>query len=248
MNTKTARRFLKFMHPDQLSSPEVRKALASAGNDADWKAEFDLQTQTDTPVADACGEICLQPGEFESLVSTRELFTEKGRKIHLSLRDPTVLGVVFAVLLLVGFFFWFLLGSLDRIHGEEKLLDLVKAGATEEIQQFDEVDSTLGELDDWFTMNGVSRLWIPEKFLPEKVLAVRTFNYRGNQVASALLPRQQMLVYIFQGKPLGIEAPDENKWYYAKSPKESVALIERNGVCFVVVIRGKIPELKQALQ
>ncbi|MFV0338119.1 MAG: hypothetical protein ACK5LK_07755 [Chthoniobacterales bacterium] len=248
MNSKTAQHLLRFTHPDQLADRGIQKAIVAAGNADNWKAEFTTQTQTDKCISAALDELSLQADDLKSLASTRALFSGKANKIHLSLRDPTVLGVLFAILLLTGFFIWFFLTSIDRIQGEERLLDLVKAGATEDVQQFDEVDTTLGTLDDWFTLNGVSDIWIPEKFLSKKVLAARTFTHRGNNIACALLPENQILVYIFRGAPQGIKAPDEDKWYYANNSKESIGLIEHDGVCFVVVIRGKLQELKNALR
>jgi len=242
MNPKTARRKIKLSRPD-----EVGEFQAAAGQDTAWQAELESQLSTDRSLLQAVRSLQLQAEESAKLQEPLDKIHARAGMHRFSLRDPAVLGMAFAFLLLAAFLTWQFLSSRDQVTGQSAVFGLIDLGAKSPEQQFEAVDSTLGELDDWFVMNGVEGLWVPETFRPLKVLAARVFTYEGAAVACAALPGEEMLVYIFRGRNLNVSAPNEGNWYFVSNGKESGALMEKNGVCFLAVIRGSRQDMKEQL-
>jgi len=194
--------------------------------------------------------LSIQPGpdHTASLQSWARQAEEASRHHGFSFRDPAVLAVTLAFLLMLAFLIWQFLGNLGKIEGEDELFALISEGASSAEQEFEPVVSPLAGLDDWFVMNGVDRFWVPNSFQSLEAVAARVFRFNGTYVGCAAIPNQQMLVYSFAPMALGINLPQDNQWHFAARGQEAAALIEKDGMIFVAVIRGELSELKSRLE
>lgn len=165
-----------------------------------------------------------------------------------SLRDPGVLGLLAACVLLLGIGFWLFSQGGRGLEGEAKLKRLLESAAQAEATEYEPVSTPLHQMDDWLALQGLEGFWLPEALQNSQALAVRIFTFEGTRVAAVLLPEQQMLVCFFDPNPLGILLPEQETWNYFSSGNNTAAAAIKGRLCIVAAIRGTQAELERILQ
>ncbi len=191
----------------------------------------------------------LQPGE----VAQRHLAAwENPQRLLRSERrgwlDPMALALGFAFLLLLGWGIWGLLARAGSFPGEDEARKLLELGSAAGAEDYEPVDLPLGALGDWLALKGVEGFWVPPELATQQTVAARVFTHQNVRVAAVALPEKQMLVYIFDGVPLGIEVRPPGNWRLFPQGQNAGAIAQRGRICVLAAVRGTPKDLRHLLQ
>lgn len=248
MNSRTAKQNLNLFRPgDEEEFPRSAQSLAALKDDANLWKEFQLDQSVDAASRTALDE--LEPSEAErSLLQTELAEIQSRKRTHrLSMSDPGVLSVALAFLLLIGLALWHFLGESNKFSGYDEAVTLVEQGTQMDAGQFEPVQAKLGGMDDWFAMNGLDRFWVPPSFAHLESIGARVMRFQNVPVAQIAVPSPQMLILVFRGQPLGVSVGREGVWKFIEGKPYSSAITEKDGICFLVSVRGTKDEIEQVV-
>lgn len=243
MTPKAARHFLAIQHPDDIEHHrDCRRALAAVDRAPDLRADVDRQIGIDREWAARLHAVPLPEAIAERLHVLGR--TAAARRKRFSFGDPAILSALLGLFLLAGILTWHLMGRAG-VFPEEALavaIDGVKLRA----DQFEPVEESAGALEDWFLLKGFEKFRIPEGFDQYEVAGARLFKVDGQPVAALAVPENYMFFFIFDGRPAGVSLEPEGSWIFTEFDfRYAAALRQDQGVCFLVVIRGKKEELEK---
>lgn len=198
------------------------------------------------PVEDELRSFPLSP-EAEVLTdeSAHALATHRGAPVHFA-RNPTLLAVALAGLLIVGVLVWQLMGRVGTFP--EEALKVAKTAEFGRPDLFDPVEAKAGALEDWFMLKGFENFRVPSGFEDFEIVGVRIFRMENEPVAVAAAVENHMFFYVFRGAPLGIHVLPEKTWRITSSDRLVMAIREENDRCFMIVFRGTKEEMKALLK
>lgn len=160
-----------------------------------------------------------------------------------TLRHPAVLAIAFAFLVVLGVLFLGVRKELDEFPGRELLVALVEGNGEGE---WEKVSGTkAGELEDWFMLKGFDGFTVPQELEDRPVTACRVVTVEGQPVAQLDLEGGRL--FVLRGNDLGVR-PDASEWRFFLHSNDVVGVREAGQNCYVVVVAGEQPELKQFLQ
>ena len=246
MNSRVAKQNLNLFRPgDEDEFSRSADSLTALKDDALLWKEFQLDQSVDAATRAALEE--LHPTETErSLLQTELAEIQSRKRAHgFSMSDPGVLSVALGFLLLMGLALWHFLGESDKFSGYDEVVTLVEQGTQMDAGQFEPVQTKLGAMDDWFAMNGLDRFWVPPSFAHLESIGARVMRFQTVPVAQIAVPSPQMLILVFRGQPLGISVGREGVWKFIEGKPYSSAITEKDGICFLVSIRGTKEEVEQ---
>lgn len=187
------------------------------------------------------------PETLQSLLAAARDAEHHATHKPFSLRDPGLLAAGFALLLVLGFGIWSMLAKADSISGEAELRQLLAEATSAGAEAYEPVESRLTELADWFVLKGIDSFRAPPGFGMQQTLAARVFQFEGTKVAAAILPDQEMLVFVFEGAALGINVQPEGSWRIFEAGQDAFAVMQNGKMCFLVAKRGSEKSLEKAL-
>lgn len=244
MNTKTARRVLRgcaWSGADD-HEREIAAAIKRLGKDEAFMAEFARQKEFDELLGDRLdGPI---PEEIAPrLDELAGKLTAGGSRRH-SLGDPAMMAAGFAFLVLVGLVVWIVLGSGGVFSGMAEAGKLARIGDNAGIEQFEPVETSAGNLGDWFMMQGFDGFRVPSGFEDAQVVGVRIFDYENEPVAVAAIANPRSFIYVFQAEPLGLSLkPDEWRIESYNGGKHVLAVTQMGTVAFMTTMQGGEKEM-----
>ena len=244
MNERTARRLLTcyIANPNIAPSPAVQKALNVATESASLRAEYEAQLEIDKRVQSAINSIRIPEDVFAALGAKVAAIPPR----RFNPRDPAMLAVLIGFLLLITVLTWNFLGRPAAFPSDA-------IGIAEEVLTFDErpfepVNLPAGSLEDWFVLKGFDVFDVPtplEKYKAEDAAILKIDN---QPVAVITVPDQNAQFISFNSKPHEISILPKGSWRFLQLDAENaVALREEDGMCFMVICRGSLEELKRLL-
>jgi len=247
MNSKAARLQLNLYRPgDEAEDPRVAQALDVLKRDAALWPEF----QQDQSVDAACRSLFGGLNAADEMADTLEpaLAEIQARKrVHrLSFFDPGVLAVALGFLFVLGLGVWLFLADSDKFSGYDEAVSLSAQATQLDVGQFEPVETELRELNDWFAMNGIERFWVPAAFAQFRSLGARVMQFQNVKVAQIAISDRNMMALIFNGQPLGISVP-KGEWRFIEGQPYSSAITEKDGMCFLVSIRGTRADVERMI-
>jgi len=245
MNLHKARRILicYVADPNVTPSPAVQKALKFATDSDSLRSEYEAQIEIDKRVHSTIKGLRI-PDNVLSSLSNRVAAIPPRR---FNPRDPAMVAVLIGFLLFVTVLTWNFLGRpaafpIDAIEIAEEVL-------TFDERPFEAVNQPAGSLEDWFILKGFDGFDVPpalEKYKAEDAAILKIDN---QSVAAITVPEQNAQFISFNSHPNEINIFPESSWRYVQLDTENALALRRDAdMCFMVIRRGSLAELKRFLE
>jgi len=239
MKESRLREHLRFLRPGEKPSTPPTSAL---------EEEEALRALVDPACFSAVQNLALKANEVEELETVVRKLEESRSRWVFSMRNPALLALGFAMVLITFLVVWSLLEGGKSFPGQERAIELLEAGTAADAEEYEPVSTELRNVGDWLAMNGVDGFWAPAGFESVKTVAARVFPHANIRVAAFALPDYQMMLYIFDGTALGIEVEPPETWQFLQVGQDVGAIAQRGRVCFLVAIRGSEEQLRELLE
>ncbi len=191
-------------------------------------------------------ELDLGPKGEQDVEEAAKAMADKHEGQWISVRNPALIAVGLGFLLMIGVLTWYFLGRSGTFPDDA--VQIVTQGGAAAPEQFDAVDSTTEQLQDWFMLKGFDNFHPAPGFEKYRAVGVRIFKFENVSVAQVLIPENTMFFYSFAAGPLGISVTPEKTWRIAELGRNVMAIREEKGVCFLISFRGKKEQLEQLLE
>ena len=191
-------------------------------------------------------ELDLGPKGEKDVEEAARAMADKHDGQWISVRNPALIAVALGFLLMIGVLTWYFLGQAGTFPDDA--MQVATLGALASPEQFDAVDSTTSQLQDWFMLKGFDNFHPAPGFEKYHAVGVRIFKYENEPIAQVLIPENTMFFYSFAAEPLGINVTPEKTWRIAELGRSVVAIREEKGVCFLISFRGKKEQMEQLLE
>lgn len=239
MNARTARQVLRGYRPsgEDDDEREVGAALKAASKSPALEADFLNQLAFDRALAEKL-KIDF-PEELAASLETVARSLEGSRVRKFTFRDPAMLAVGLAFLMLVALLVWIVMGKMASFAGMQEAVEMVQSGDGVGPDQFQEIDTKAGALTDWFVVQEFDGFAVPGGMESAPVIGARTFKYDEVPVAAAAIAKPKSLWYVFEANPFGISLkPGEWKIVeYGQKNKRALAVTQLGTMAFVIALR-----------
>jgi hypothetical protein len=231
---------------DRSTDRSMRAAVARADN----SEEFVSQQNFDRAVAEIVRLIPIPP-------ETAEWFSEKSLAVgskwtwRKMARNPAVLAISIAVVVIAGVSVFQLLSRLNDFPGSATARKLLAVAASTRPVMLDPISTEAGTLSDLFFMkHGLEHYDVPAEFADSRTIGCRVFeDEESRRIAQIWLAEKRLQLFLFPaernpktGVVLGFPG-----WRYVHQEGWVGAVTERSGVCFMAAVRGNEKDLEPYL-
>ncbi|MGI8957170.1 MAG: hypothetical protein ACR2II_09695 [Chthoniobacterales bacterium] len=234
------------------SDRAMHSALESARTIPEAAASLTAQQQFDQALAGLVRRIQIPAKAAEWFVNANLIRREKRSWIKTA-RHPAILATALAVLVMTGIGVFFFVEHLREFPGSETAKRLlVFAGATRRYQ-FEPLNTDAINLGDYFFMKSqLEHYDVPMQFADFRARAVRVFDDEdGHRFAQVVLAEKGVQFFLYPAdKAAGHVTPkpgDRPTWGYVEAENWAGAVLEREGVCFMIAMHGTEEELRTYL-
>ncbi len=246
MNEKRARQVIRRLGPWHEAPKEAIETAPVLA------AEFENQRTFDRAASPAV-EIDVPPDVAAAIAGYGDQFSARKSGRRFSLRDPAMVAVAAAFVVLVGLVAWILLANEGGFAGMREVKEVVRLGGQAEAAQYDPMEARAELLGDWFVLEGFDGFSVPDEFRDFAVVGVRVFQYEGVDVAAVAVPLagHRAFFYSFDAHALGVSIEPRGEWKLALSGANDeivIAAREIGSGCFVVTFRGTEEEMTSFLR
>src|SRR5213596_3376106 len=224
----------------------MRSAVFRAGN----STEFVNQQSFDRAVAALVHAIPI-PTEAVEWFSDKDLTSPSKWTWKKTARNPAVLAIGIALVVIAGVFVFNFVGRLNDFPGSgtaRKLLTI--AGSTRSVL-LDPVTGDAGTLSDlFFLKHGLEHYDVPAEFADFQTIGCRVFEDDESQrIAQIWVAEKRMQFFLFPAERdiksgAVLRFPG---WRYVHQEGWTGAVIEHSGVCFMAAVRGGDKDLEPYL-
>jgi hypothetical protein len=226
------------------------RSMRSAVSRADGSVEFVSQQNFDRAVAGLVRLVPI-PAESAEWFSEKDLVPASKWTWKKMVRNPAVLAISIAVVVIAGVFVFNFLSHLNDFPGSATARKLLSVAASTRPVMLDPVDAEAGTLSDLFFMkHGLERYDVPPEFAGFRTIGCRVFDDdESRRIAQIWIGEKRMQFFLFP-------AERDNKtgavlhfpgWRYVHQEGWTGMVTERSGVCFMAAIRGHDNDLKAYL-
>jgi hypothetical protein len=231
---------------DQLIDRSMRAAVSRA-DDSD---EFVNQQNFDRALA-ALVRLVPIPPESAEWFPNKELAPARKWTWKRMVRNPAVLSISIAVLVIAGVFVFHLLGRLNDFPGAATARKLLTVAGSTRPVMLDPVNAEAGTLSDLFFMkHGLEHYDVPEEFADFQTIGCRAFDDdESRRIAQIWVAEKRMQFFLFPAERdtktgAVLRFPG---WRFVHQEGWVGAVRERNGVCFMAALRGREKDLASYL-
>src|SRR5438094_6781356 len=227
---------------DQLADRSMRSAISRA----DGSDEFVNQQNFDRAVA-ALVRLVPIPPESAEWFSEKDLIAGSKWTWKKMVRNPAVLAISIAVVVITGVFVFQLLGRLNDFPGSATARRLLTAAASTRPVMLDPVSTEAGTLSNLFFMkHGLEHYDVPCEFSDFRTIGCRVFeDEESRRIAQIWLAEKRMQLFLFPAErnaKTGAVLPFPG-WRYIHQEGWLGVRSEDRGVCFMAALRGKETDL-----
>jgi len=245
MNLPKARRLLicYIADPNVTPSPAVQKALKVAADSDILSSEYQAQVEIDKRVH----------ASIKGLRIPEDVLSSLGNRVAsipprpFNPRDPAMVAVLIGFLLLVTVLTWNFLGRPAAFPSAA--IEIAEEVLTFDERPFEPVNLPAGSLEDWFVLKGFDGFDVPtplEKYNAEDAAILKIDT---QSVAAITVPEQNSQFISFNAHPHEITIFPEGSWRYLQLDTENALALRRDAdMCFMVIRRGSLAELKRFLE
>src|SRR5437762_2977249 len=162
-------------------------------------------------------------------------------------RNPAVLAVGIAVLVIAGVFIFYFVSRLNDFPGSATARKLLTLASSTRSVLLDPINADAGTLGDLFFMkHNLEHYEVPPEFADFRTLGCRVFDdEEAGRVAQIWVVEKRMQFFLFLAErdPKTGAAKQFSDWRYVEQERWTGAVKEQNGVCFMAAIRGDAKEL-----
>ena len=231
----------------QLADYPMRSAMSRADN----SIEFVDQQNFDRAIAQLVRLISI-PAESAEWFSEKDLVPVSKRSWKNMVRNPAVLAISFAVVVMAGVFVFNFVSHLNDFPGSATARKLLGVAASTRPVMLDPVNAEAETLSDLFFMKyGLEHYDVPTEFADFGTIGCRVFeDDESRRIAQIWVAEKRMQFFLFPaerdsktGAVLGFQG-----WRYVHQEGWTGAVTEHTGVCFMTAIRGRDKDLEPYLK
>lgn len=234
------------------SDRAMRSALEIARTIPETAASLTAQQQFDQALAGLVGRIQIPQKAAQWFVNANLIRREK-RSWKKTARHPAILATVLAVLVMTGIGVFFFVERLHEFPGSETAKRLLVFANATRRYQFEPLNTDAINLGDYFFMKSqLEHYDVPMQFADFRARAVRVFDDEdGHRVAQVVLAENGVQFFLYPAdKTAGHFTPKPGNrpaWDYVEAENWAGAVLERDGVCFMIAMHGTEKELRTYL-
>ena len=223
------------------------RSMRSAVSRADGSVEFVNRQNFDRAVAELVRLIPI-PSETAEWFSEKDIVVRSKWTLKKMARNPAVLAISIAVVVIAGVFAFQVLSRLNDFPGSATARRLLTVAASTRPVMLDPVSTEAGTLSDLFFMkHGLEHYDVPDEFADFQTIGCRVFeDEESRRIAQIWLAEKRIQLFLFPsernaktGAVLGFPG-----WRYVHQESWVGAVTERNGVCFMAALRGNQKDLE----
>jgi hypothetical protein len=244
---RLSRRQLALLNCAPINEEQIRdRSMRSAVFRARGSNEFTNQESFDRAMAALVRIIPIPPETAEWFLS-KDLISNSRRTWKKMARNPAVLAIGIALIVIAGVLVFQFVGRLNDFPGSttaRKLLTI--AGSTRSVL-LDPVSTDAGTLSDlFFLKHGLEHYDVPAEFADFRTLGCRVFEDDESQrIAQIWVAERRMQFFLFPAERNSktgavLRFPG---WRCVRQEGWVGAVTERNGVCFMAALRGREKDL-----
>jgi hypothetical protein len=166
-------------------------------------------------------------------------------------RNPVVIAIGIALLVIAAVASYRLYEHLHDFPGADKARRLLSVAASNRSVLLDPLQTDAGALTDLFFMKyKLEHYDVPAEFAAFKTLGSRVFDDdEVRRVAHIWVKEKRMQFFLFPAEPdKEGKINDFSDWRFVELEGWTGAVVQRNGVCFMAVIRGGEKDLQAYLE
>jgi len=165
------------------------------------------------------------------------------------IRQPAVLAIVFALLVVVGVAVLVTMRQMDDFPGRERVSELVEdsvGGNGVELEALERPTPT-GDLGDWFLLKGFDDFNVPPELERAEAVGARVYEFKGKPVAQVALKNRDALLFVFRPDATR-ESLNPGSWYPFQHNDWAVAVRSIGNVFYAVAYLGDSDEMADFLR
>ena len=229
----------------------MRSALESARTIPDAAASLTTQQQFDQALARLVRQIEIPKATDEWFVNA-SLIKGVKRSWKKTARHPAILATALAVLVMAGLTVYFLVERLQEFPGSATAKKLLVFASTTKRSQFDSLNTDAINIGDYFFMKfQLEHFDVPIAFADLRATGARVFDDDdGHRVAQVALAESGLQFFLYPADPIDPHARPATKkpsWGFVEGEGWTGAVEQRNGVCFMIAMRGSREDLEPYL-
>jgi len=233
------------------SDRAMRSALETARTIPAAAATLSAQHQFDLALAELVQRIAI-PQEAQEWFVNAALIKGAKRSWKRTARHPAILATALAVLVLAGIAVFFFVERLHEFPGSATAKKLLVMASNATHSQFEPLHTDAINLGDYFFMKfQLEHFDIPMQFSDLRVRGARVFEDEdGQRVAQVLLAERGVQFFLYPAErsdPPRTPTPSRPVWRYVEGEGWAGAVAQRDGVCFMIAMRGTEEELRSYL-
>ena len=162
-------------------------------------------------------------------------------------RNPAVLAVGIAVLVIAGVFIFYFVSRLNDFPGSATARKLLTLASSTRSVLLDPINADAGTLGDLFFMkHGLEHYEVPPEFADFRTIGCRVFeDEESRRIAQIWLAEKRIQLFLFPAERNAktgavLRFPG---WRYIQQEGWTGAVTEHNGVCFMAALRGRENDL-----
>jgi len=222
------------------------RSMRSAVFRARGSNEFANQQSFDRAMAALVDAIPI-PAESAEWFSAKDFASASKWTWRKMARNPAVLAVGIAVLVIAGVFIFYFVSRLNDFPGSATARKLLTLASSTRSVLLDPINADAGTLGDLFFMkHGLEHYEVPPEFADFRTIGCRVFeDEESRRIAQIWLAEKRMQLFLFPAERNAktgavLRFPG---WRYIQQEGWTGAVTEHNGVCFMAALRGRENDL-----
>lgn len=233
---------IRFHRPWGRDAYGISRLVKASAKEPKQHAAVTLQAEMDTRFRAEIEAVTLPPGF--TLASLEEAAKPGLRSI---LRQPAVLSIGLALLVVIGVVIYMALREIDDFPGKEavmELMDETDAMNGTELESIGPIEA--GKLEDWFMLKGFDGFSVPPELAKAKIVGARVFKWKGRPVAQLAIDRHNALLVVLPLADLKLTL-DSPAWKIFQQNDWAVAARGDGTSCYVISFIGEAEEMTEFL-
>ncbi len=165
------------------------------------------------------------------------------------IRQPAVLAIVCALLVVVGVVVLVTMQQMDDFPGREQVSELVEdsvGGNGVELEAF-ETPMQTGDLADWFLLKGFDDFNVPSELETAVAIGARVYEFKRQPIAQIALKNREALLFVFRSDSTR-ESLNPLSWYPFQHNDWAVAVRNIGNVYYAIAYLGDSDEMADFLR
>lgn len=227
--------------------PKIRKALRYAAKNNELRGKLEGQLKLDAGNLDWIGSIRL-PADLEEQFRAIKEPSAQAFSFKRALRQPPVLVVIIALLVLLGWFVYSAVIRADDFPGREAVEEMLNSTAEMTGTELDPKETEAGLLGDWFySQYGFEDYYVPADIARLKTAGCRVFKQDGFPVAQIAINEHQSFLFVFNSDDFGVKIKQGDRWRVYELDDWVVGLLSHRDVCVMLAFHGTKNEMRHFL-